>query len=1344
MMGGVAVATLATRLIEHLGPRCIAMCGVCAGHPEATELGDVIIAERLFQHDAGKIRHDGFQGDFWVYPLREDWLRVAQDLAGPGTAFNLFTVAAPDDWKWWFLDRLAVGLDPLRADAFRRYIPDDRRQEYLGSLMREGLAELNGKTFAVTAAGKAAAEEHTVLHGTLVQTHPFHILVGPMGSGNAVEASGTSWERLTNGGMRKILAVEMEAAAIGRVAHERGLPFAVVKGVMDRADRFKSDRFKVFAAQAAAEVLCSFLREVEIPPRPTSTSSSPPPLTGAIEARAPKSNEMNNENLVKFLGSYGGIEPPQDPVEAATDNQLKSITTVLAMHLTGSSGCLIDVGAGRGALLARLGELEPFRCTKWEYVAVEDPRHHPEIIGVAVKFAVHKRVSPIGLDEFYSHWPDIGAGGPQIVFVRNVFHELDVANTAQLLAHLHTHIVIGSSLIIQDLSVFPVAEKGNVCWSRIRLCAVLENLGFRSTGVDEFTKSGNLWFNIVATRLEVPSLTAESIRSIVINARSEQWRDWAEKGALTPADVARDTRVAKIDFDLQFAALTFQLQRMDAKGIPQLTRKQQQLAVFETFERCLSGFRLADIHDSTDIAPVRHFKDRANSQDRLQAFLAGSGSVAAISGPTMMGKTALVQHVLSNFAHRRKLIHVDTLASWSTWNFLESIFSACGVRVPTQVVGRLQHIELATIRDLLKVFVEHVAPRTILVIDHFERLLGPKERAEAEITELLTVWACTKGAKVIITSRRAISANVLDGVDVDVDHPPVGRFPHGPHVENLLSTFVPIHEFPEPFVDAIDRHPFMAELAGRILEREGIAATHDPALQNQLRERLRNKLMERVCTDLARPALVAMMHARTALPRAAAEQVANSTSVREALETGLAYEAIQPSGVSLVSCIRGFRFGRSEDDEDQGVPDAELRLHRQWASSLLDYYKKIDDDPKWLREAYYHTAVSGGRDALAVFGRQFRSELQDAGEYWFRRGKDFQNALWAFSRVAELSSEPDPSVSMRIASCLIRTGQADRGLAMFEQLFVAYPDWTGAKTSCVDGLLYLQRYEKALALLQGFTDYATLSKPDDSWILGQYGRAFVGLGDYERAVEAFQRQLKLDNAPVVVRALARSLHRLGRRQEEGHVLRQGYRDHRSSASILAAYAGWLESNGDPARAIALTEPVIRDDPGNAWLAFSYVKALIALARTDVARQFLTEHGRDLHPSFMRPTVEAHVLKAEGQFERALETLDSSSEDRSDTQHRIGQRAEVFAAWASACDSTSGAEVAQRALKEIPQSENLLINVSVLKLCILAGDRARFHITLEACRKVNPKSDDVSRLELEARTAWDILLDNRSE
>src|SRR5690348_11829442 len=49
-MGMVAASTAAIPLMEKYTPRCIAMCGVCAGRPGKVELGDVIVADRLWTY----------------------------------------------------------------------------------------------------------------------------------------------------------------------------------------------------------------------------------------------------------------------------------------------------------------------------------------------------------------------------------------------------------------------------------------------------------------------------------------------------------------------------------------------------------------------------------------------------------------------------------------------------------------------------------------------------------------------------------------------------------------------------------------------------------------------------------------------------------------------------------------------------------------------------------------------------------------------------------------------------------------------------------------------------------------------------------------------------------------------------------------------------------------------------------------------------------------------------------------------------------------------------------------------------------------------------------------------
>jgi hypothetical protein len=94
-----------------------------------------------------------------------------------------------------------------------------------------------------------------------------------MASGNAVVKDGVTWESLKGLGVRTVIGLEMEAAAIAQVAHRLEVPlWIVVKGVMDYADPKKDDRFKPFAAMASAQVLIRILQS-GLPLK------SPPPQT---------------------------------------------------------------------------------------------------------------------------------------------------------------------------------------------------------------------------------------------------------------------------------------------------------------------------------------------------------------------------------------------------------------------------------------------------------------------------------------------------------------------------------------------------------------------------------------------------------------------------------------------------------------------------------------------------------------------------------------------------------------------------------------------------------------------------------------------------------------------------------------------------------------------------------------------------------------------------------------------------------------------------------------------------------------------------------------------------------
>ncbi len=198
------------------------------------------------------------EGDHRQYPLDARWVRAAQDL--DVTTLPSYSPATEDEATIWFLERLYRRQDPRTHPARDRYFPRGTWQPRLQEIESAGRIEFQDDGCALTESGRSFIKR--VIYDDIdgPEMLPFAVHVGPMASGNAVVRDQNVWQRLKDMGVRKIAALDMEAATIATVAHERRVPhWLIAKGVMDRADPTKDDRYKRFAARASAEVLYRLL-----------------------------------------------------------------------------------------------------------------------------------------------------------------------------------------------------------------------------------------------------------------------------------------------------------------------------------------------------------------------------------------------------------------------------------------------------------------------------------------------------------------------------------------------------------------------------------------------------------------------------------------------------------------------------------------------------------------------------------------------------------------------------------------------------------------------------------------------------------------------------------------------------------------------------------------------------------------------------------------------------------------------------------------------------------------------------------------------------------------------------
>jgi adenosylhomocysteine nucleosidase len=195
-VGKVASAAIATLIATALDCRAIVVCGVAGGIDPALSIGDVVIADRLIQHDYGHFTNQGIRNFRpGIAPIGEARDRIAFDVS---SELLMRIGAVVKD----------IRLPPLPADL-----------------------------------------------GIATQRPP-RIAFGPIVSGDQFINSEQVRERLHRD--YAALAVEMEGAAVAQAAELIGIPCIVIRSLSDLAGAESHLDFPKFlraVAPAAAEVV---------------------------------------------------------------------------------------------------------------------------------------------------------------------------------------------------------------------------------------------------------------------------------------------------------------------------------------------------------------------------------------------------------------------------------------------------------------------------------------------------------------------------------------------------------------------------------------------------------------------------------------------------------------------------------------------------------------------------------------------------------------------------------------------------------------------------------------------------------------------------------------------------------------------------------------------------------------------------------------------------------------------------------------------------------------------------------------------------------------------------------
>lgn len=360
-MGREQAQAIASRLIGEQPARCIAMSGICAGRRGKVALGDVIFAERLYSYDAGKLTiEDGkkkFQGDPIQYNPSPVLVQRMQHspLPKPSTPWLSSRPILPlEHQENWVLLRVLAGEDPSQDVDLNLACPN--WSDVLNRLWQRKWLE---EPLTLTADGRQHAEKLALLHRGINPAPPnFKIHVAPMATGAAVSEEGSIFPHLANS-MRKVLGIEMEASALGALGAVHDIPVMVVKGVSDYGDSFKDDRYRMFAARAAAECLIALLRnaadllKIEVLQEEVSVTTNQSCLILSDAQPLTEGGRINSASISEIISNVDFCRNfPLEPVPKLPREQLfEVIQKTLISHrvvmlegepLSGKTECLAD------------------------------------------------------------------------------------------------------------------------------------------------------------------------------------------------------------------------------------------------------------------------------------------------------------------------------------------------------------------------------------------------------------------------------------------------------------------------------------------------------------------------------------------------------------------------------------------------------------------------------------------------------------------------------------------------------------------------------------------------------------------------------------------------------------------------------------------------------------------------------------------------------------------------------------------------------------------------------------------------------------------------------------------
>ncbi|MCI8949579.1 MAG: tetratricopeptide repeat protein [Lachnospiraceae bacterium] len=1035
------------------------------------------------------------------------------------------------------------------------------------------------------------------------------------------------------------------------------------------------------------------------------------------------------ERLKRFLKGYESEPEPQEIDKISGDFQLAGLKPLID-HIIREKKIkkVIDLGCGNAILLKCL-----MKDIGIQYLGVDTKDAIKGAFSTILELDVSEYAKLKPLDKFQFE-QELSDGNTLIVY-RNVFHELSMEQTAEIIWNLSKYMRSEDFLLVQDMTNLPVAENVNVGWQAENFKNVFSKIGFDVHIHQDTSRGGTVVFLLEAYKNgSAKKISQIKILDIIKKQRSLQLKELKEVRNTIQKDNDKKVVIARLNHDIW--ALSQQLEE-NGDDINKAAAELVQLALMVSVQNDSFNERKYEFNYSN----IDWFQNRGKPLQMFDQFLCSEKiQILQVSGAQLIGKTTLIWRALSKLNHDRLPIKIRVTEGIGILSIFEQLVLGLGCSrfmdselLSRGVIDKPQLFEILESRELLSRIVENV----ILVFDNIQSICNFESQIEnEEFKTFMTLWSNNVGAKIILETvseiqnlsdeaENVMSVRLTKFKSIDNEY---GEYTYSVH---MLQELVPmqyrlkdkgIGGFPEKLIRGIDNHPYLTYITAKMItNNSNRECLKDDNFIQLLESNIMSEIIKKFKISDRELELMNILlidgeyFSEDFLDKLERYQVEIISLKRKGILYQEAEKEYRLTNIIFVAQNKAEYFDFSDDNKME-IQNQLYNIYRELAI--------VKSNPNFLRKKLYYAYIVGKQKEVTSYALDQAYEL---AENLFCEHK-YELAAGYYEQIEKYMILSDKA-KMRKASALIRSGDIKSGSYLFEKLIDKNRGWVGLKNSYVDALLYLKSKEyseKSISVLKTIPE----SHRNAYWY-EQFGRANRILLNISEVFEAYDQYIVLENdTEKVVRRILDVINfaedLCENSQIEGYLRileNSPYVNYVEAQTELGSY---YFKQGNYKKAMDFLSKAYDRRPKNQYCILPLVKAYCDRGQYSDAEEILNRVSLDkiICNNLLIQYAKIYMKQSKCEFEEGEKLLFEYVKKNDENIHTMTQWMEFYFNYYKHKGDRSALEKAAKYKKEIMKSNNIPSLLLLNNICNELGNKKLAEEIMQIVAKLNPNAAGV--------------------